>query len=107
LITDHELTRHAPLVGPEIQHRVIVALRQGQKQAVPPHEAQRNGGLAEGQAFAALEAPNGLHLGLAQIAGGEDLLLDRVSRRLNRDDFRFRRAIWIDVHCSIFPKITP
>ncbi len=63
-------------------------LRQGQKQAVAPHQAQRDGGFAEGQALAALEAPNRLDLGLAQIAGGEDLLLDRVSRRLDRDDFQ-------------------
>ena len=62
----------------EAQDGVVVSLRQRQKQAVPPHQAQRDGGFAEGQAFAALESPNGLHLGLAEIARGENLLLDRV-----------------------------
>ncbi len=98
LIPDHKLARNASLVAAETQDGVVVSLRQGQKQTVPAHQAERYGGFSESETLAALEAPNGLDLRLVQVAGSENLLLDWVSRRLDPGDLRLRLAIWIDVH---------
>src|SRR5262249_33094888 len=80
-------------------NRIIVALRQRQKQTVAPHQAQRDRRLSERQPLASLESADGLDLSLAQVAGGQDLLLNRILRCLDSDDvLRLFLKIWFDRH---------
>src|SRR6185312_5189730 len=86
LVADHQFARKTGFVDAEIENRIIVAFRQRQKQAVAPHEAERDGRLSECQPLAPLESANGLDLSLAQVAGRQDLLLDRILGGLDGDD---------------------
>ena len=86
LVADNQLARKAAFVDAEVQNRIIVAFRQRQKQTVAPHQAQRDRRLSKCQPLAPLKSADGLDLSFAQIAGREDLLLNRILRRLDRDD---------------------
>ena len=99
LVADDQLARKAAFVDAEVQNRIIVAFRQRQKQTVAPHQAQRDRRFSKRQPFAPLKSADGLDLSLAQIAGREDLLLNRILRRLDGDDvLRLFLIIWFDRH---------
>src|ERR1700722_2855766 len=114
LVADDQLTGKAAFVDAEIQNRIIVAFRYRQKQTVAPHQPQRDRRFPKGQPFAPLKSADSLDLSLAQIAGREDLLFNRVLRCLDGDNvLRLFLVIWFDRHwlkLSIFdcrPPPTP
>ena len=98
LKADHQFAREARFVAAEAQDRIVVPLRQRQEEAVAPDKPERDRRLAERQPLAALEAADGLHLRVAQIAGRQDLLLDRIDARVDGDHVGVQRAVRVQGH---------
>src|SRR5574337_113270 len=84
LVADDKLPRKPRVVAAKVQDRIVVGLRQRQKQAVAAHEAKGDRRLAERKAFAPLKTANRLDLRFAQIPSGENLLFDWIFGPLYR-----------------------